>query len=327
MRKIFTFLFAALMSVSMFGKTVQEDISMDAANWTWGYGSAVVADGDMLKCILTSEWGAMATGWNPTRDLSEWDKIVIVVENMNGCDGEYWKLKAYLRDYVNKDSEQGQMEGYLGLEAEDRQQNYLVIDLKQEGKNVNLTACGALGIQCQPNGGEFKISRVYLEKEVPSFEMSYGEDKWMKVTPADDEATPYFVFIEDKEYYDNRYKNYDQATMQGLMDYYVTVVVGLSAQSNFVFNGAKNINPDPIYHTWYDNDHLIVNNEYVAFVFYFENDARLGNVEYLAFKYAGEPQGIEHTAVSTKTQKVVRDGQVLILKNGKTYNALGTEVK
>ena len=167
MKKIFTFLCAALMSVGMFGKTITEDISMDAANWTWGYGSAVVADGDMLKCILTSEWGAMAIGWNePTRDLSEWDRIVIVVENMNGCDGEWFKLKAYLRDYVNKDSEQGQMEATLGLDAEDRQQNYMVINLKEEGKNVNLTACGVLGIQCQPNGAEFKISRVYFEKEV-----------------------------------------------------------------------------------------------------------------------------------------------------------------
>ena len=174
MRKIFTFLFAALMSVSMFGTTVTEDISMDAANWTWGYGSAVVADGNMLKCILTSEWGAMAIGWNePTRDLSDWDRIVIVVENMNGCDGEWFKLKAYLRDFVNKDSEQGQMEATLGLDAEDNQQHYMVINLKEEGKNVNLTACGVLGIQCQPNGAEFKISRVYLEKESAPVDYPY----------------------------------------------------------------------------------------------------------------------------------------------------------
>ena len=203
MKKIFTFLFAALMSVSMFGTPVQEDISMDATNWTWGYGSAVVADGDMLKCILTSEWGAMAIGWNePIRDLSEWDKIVIVVENMNGCDGEYWKLKAYLRDYVNKDSEQGQMEGYLGLDAEDRQQNYLVIDLKQEGKNVNLTACGVLGIQCQPNGAEFKISRVYLEKEVEETAKYYivgnmtewAVDAAYEMTPNNDALTEEYMY-------------------------------------------------------------------------------------------------------------------------------------
>ena len=299
---------------------------MDAANWTWGSGSAVVADGDMLKCILTSEWGAMAIGWNTT-DLSGWDKIVIVVENMNGCDGEEFKLKAYLRDYVNKDSEQGQMEGYLGLDAEDRQQNYLEINLKQEGKNVNLTACGVLGIQCQPNGAEFKISRVYLEKEVEEqlFDLRY-EDKWLRVTPKE-LGVHYFVFIEDKEYYDNRYQQYDQPTMQGYMDYVVGVAVSMGAKSSFVGNGDMNFNPDPIYHTWYDNDHMIVNHDYVAFVFKFENDARVGNVEYLAFTFVGEPQGIDNTAVETKAVKRIVNGQLLIEKNGKTFNAFGAEVR
>ena len=36
---------------------------------------------------------------------------------------------------------------------------------------------------------------------------------------------------------------------------------------------------------------------------------------------------IDNTAVEAKTVKVIRDGQVLILKNGKTYNALGAEIK
>ena len=36
---------------------------------------------------------------------------------------------------------------------------------------------------------------------------------------------------------------------------------------------------------------------------------------------------IDNTAVEAKTVKVIRDGQVLILKNGKTYNALGAEMK
>ena len=39
-----------------------------------------------------------------------------------------------------------------------------------------------------------------------------------------------------------------------------------------------------------------------------------------------EQQGIESVQTSGRSQKVIRDGQLLILKNGKTYNALGTEV-
>ena len=166
MKKFFTFFAAALMSVSMFGKIVTEDIPLNPETWGWGYNSSLNFNDGIMTCTLTGEWGAMATGWNePTKDLSEWDKIVIVVENMNGCDGEWFKLKAYLRDYVNKDSEQGQMEAVLGLEEADNQQHYMVINLKEEGKNVNLTACGVLAIQCQPNSAIFKISRVYLEKQ------------------------------------------------------------------------------------------------------------------------------------------------------------------
>ncbi len=173
MKKFFSLFIAALMSVSMFARTEQQDISIAASDWGWGYGSQVVNSGDMLLCALSNEWGAMATGWNPTIDISGWDKIIILVDYMSGCDGEWFKLKAYLRDYVNKDSEDGQMEGLLGLDAPDNQQNYLVIDLKQEGKNVNLTAVGVLGIQCQPNGAYFKISRVYLEREVEDAAAKY----------------------------------------------------------------------------------------------------------------------------------------------------------
>ncbi len=157
------------------------------------------------------------------------------------------------------------------------------------------------------------------------FDLRY-ENKWLRVTP-NELGVNYFVFIEDKEYYDNRYQQYDQPTMQDYMDYVVGVVVTMGTKSSFVYNGDVNFNPDPIYHTWYDNDHMIANHDYVAFVFKFENDARVGDVEYLAFTYAGDPRGIDSTPADVKTVKIIRDGQVLIIKNGKTYNALGAEVR
>ena len=162
MKKFFTFLFAALMSISMFG-AIQENISIAASDWGWGYNSQVSNQGDLLVTTLTGEWGAVSTGWGETRNLSDWDKIVIIVENMSGCDGEWFKLKAYLRD--STESEKNQMEGLLGLDAEDNQQNYLVIDLKQQKEGFDITAAKILAIQCQPNGAVFKISKVYLEKE------------------------------------------------------------------------------------------------------------------------------------------------------------------
>lgn len=36
---------------------------------------------------------------------------------------------------------------------------------------------------------------------------------------------------------------------------------------------------------------------------------------------------IDNTAVEAKTTKIIRDGQILILRDGKTFNALGAEVK
>lgn len=37
--------------------------------------------------------------------------------------------------------------------------------------------------------------------------------------------------------------------------------------------------------------------------------------------------GIDNTAVEAKTTKIMRDGQMLIIRDGKTFNALGAEVK
>ena len=165
MKKFFTFLFAALMSVSMSAKLVQQDIALNQESWGWGYNTSLSFSEDgVMTCTLTGEWGAASTGWDPEIDLTGWDKIVILVENMNGCDGEWFKLKAYLRD--KSENEGNQMEGLLGLDAEDRQQNYLVIDLHQEKEGFDLTHARILAIQCQPNGAVFKISKVYLEKEV-----------------------------------------------------------------------------------------------------------------------------------------------------------------
>ena len=162
----------------------------------------------------------------------------------------------------------------------------------------------------------------------PQFDLRY-ENKWLRVTPKE-LGVNYFVFIEDKEYYDNRYQQYDQTTMQNYLDYVVGVVVSMGTKSSFEYNGDLNLNPDPIYHTWYDNDHLLINHDYVAFVFKIENDARVGDVEFLAFTYAGEPEqeeGIEHIVLTEKAQKVVVDGMIYIVRDGKLFNLTGAQVR
>lgn len=163
MKKIFTFVVAALAAVTV-NAAIQQDIALDEATWTWGYNTSLVFNENGMECTLTAGWGAASMGWGDNIDLTGWDKIIILVESMSGCNGEWFKLKAYLRDASER--EDIQMEGLLGLDAEDGQQNYLVIDLHQEPKDgFDLSQARILAIQCQPAGAVFKVSRVYLEKE------------------------------------------------------------------------------------------------------------------------------------------------------------------
>ena len=163
MKKFYSFIIAAMTVVTMCAETVQQNIALTPDDWGWGYNCSVTAVEGGLQAQLTGDWGALSTGWNPEIDLSGWDKIIILVDRMDGCAGEWFQLKAYLRDHA--DNEGCQMEGLLGNDADGTQQQYLVIDLKQEKTGFDLTKARVLAIQCQPNGAKFLISRVYLEKE------------------------------------------------------------------------------------------------------------------------------------------------------------------
>ena len=62
-----------------------------------------------------------------------------------------------------------------------------------------------------------------------------------------------------------------------------------------------------------------------------ESNDYIGNVKKLtknALNYLTEAeQGVENTNASVKTSKMIENGQVVILKNGVKYNALGTQVQ
>ncbi|MBQ6977850.1 MAG: hypothetical protein IJQ18_04390, partial [Paludibacteraceae bacterium] len=96
MRKFFTFFAAALMSVGMFGATVQENKSLDASEW-WGWNSTQANVESKLEGTITGAYGAIGTSFE-NANWSGWNKLVVVVDNIEGCVGEYWYLKAELRD-------------------------------------------------------------------------------------------------------------------------------------------------------------------------------------------------------------------------------------
>ena len=160
----FSLIIAAMAAVSMNAEPVQQDIALTPGDWGWGYNCSVTAVEGGLQAQLTGGWGALSTGWDPEIDLSGWDKIIFLVESMQGCVGDWFQLKAYLRD--KSENEANQMEGLLGNDADGSQQQYLVIDLKQKKEGFDLTKARILAVQCQKNGAKFVISRAYLEKEI-----------------------------------------------------------------------------------------------------------------------------------------------------------------
>ena len=130
MRKLFTFLCAALMSVGMFGATVQENKSLDASVW-WGWNSTQANVESKLEGTITGAYGAIGTSFE-NANWSGWNKLVVVVDNIKGCVGEYWYLKAELRDnsFDPNASENVTMSGELGIVGHNpNETNYVVIDL------------------------------------------------------------------------------------------------------------------------------------------------------------------------------------------------------
>jgi hypothetical protein len=162
MKKIFTFVIAALATVALNAEPIQQDISLDAENW-WGWDSYKENVAGNLVGTINAGWGAIATSFG-AQDWSEWEKVVIVLDNITGCEGEWWYLKAELRnpEYVYPTSIT--MSGELGKAGHNpTETNYLVIELNNIPSGFDITQVDALAIQSQVTGS-FTISRVFLEK-------------------------------------------------------------------------------------------------------------------------------------------------------------------
>ena len=164
MRKLFTFLCAALMSVGMFGATVQENKSLDASVW-WGWNSTQANVESKLEGTITGAYGAIGTSFE-NANWSGWNKLVVVVDNIEGCEGQYWYLKAELRDnsFDPNASENVTMSGELGIEGHDpHETNYVVIEFASVPEGFDITNVSQLVLQSAATGS-FTVSRIFLEK-------------------------------------------------------------------------------------------------------------------------------------------------------------------
>ena len=164
MRKLFTFLCAALMSVGMFGATVQENKSLDASAW-WGWNSTQANVESKLEGTITGAYGAIGTSFE-NANWSGWNKLVVVVDNIEGCVGEYWYLKAELRDnsFAPNASENVTMSGELGIVGHNpNETNYVVIEFASVPEGFDITNVSQLVLQSAATGS-FTVSRIFLEK-------------------------------------------------------------------------------------------------------------------------------------------------------------------
>ena len=164
MKKFFTFVAAALLSAGLFAEPIQEDLTLDAEAW-WGWSSSHENVEGKLVGNITGQWGAIGTSLEA--DWTEWDKLVIVVDNIDGCEGEWWFVKAELRDpsFDPTSSENIVMSGELGKDGHvPTETNYVVIDLNAVPAGFDITKVSAMIIQSQALGS-FTVSRIFLEKE------------------------------------------------------------------------------------------------------------------------------------------------------------------
>ena len=171
MKKIFTLVVAAFAAVAMSAEPVVQEISLDETNWGWGWFTDVTADDGGLLCEfkenpddLGNSWGAMATGWDPEIDLTEWDKLVVVVDNIEGPQGTWWYIKAFLRDYTDAGADEKTLHFDLSLDHDPTATNYLVLEMKNAPAGFDLTKVRMLGIQAQFPGTKCHISRAFLQQ-------------------------------------------------------------------------------------------------------------------------------------------------------------------
>ena len=57
-----------------------------------------------------------------------------------------------------------------------------------------------------------------------------------------------------------------------------------------------------------------------------ESDIKAGGINIYAIIFEGVSQGVENTNAAVKAQKVMKNGQLVIIKNGVEYNALGAQL-
>ena len=356
MKKFFAFFAAALMSVGMFGATVQENKSLDASEW-WGWNSTQANVESKLEGTVTGAYGAIGTSFE-NADWSGWNKLVVVVDNIEGCEGQYWYLKAELRDnsFDPNASANVTMSGELGIEGHDpHETNYVVIEFASVPAGFDITKVSQLVLQSAETGS-FTVSRIFLEKPAPA------ED--VNITPNVD---PDHVGV----YYSTFFDSANKYALPAGVEAYVADLSGANLLLTKIAEEGEVIPANvavilkstvtPFTLTVSDAETVPVNainslkgtdvaiatpaNCYVlggadgVVGFYKYSGTNLNpHKAYVVFSGSNQAPrrmpfifdaatGVENVQGNVQSTKVLRDGQLIIIRNGVEYNANGMMVK
>ena len=164
----FSLIIAAMAAVSMNAEPVQQDIPLTIENWGWGWSSTVANVDNKLEGTVTAAYGAISTGGDSVIDLTLWDKLVVIVDNITEAEPVYWYLKLDLRDEAfvdEKTTPNNHMTFELAKSHDPATTNYLVIDFMTQAipEGFKRDKVRVLAIQSE-KASSFVVSRVFLEK-------------------------------------------------------------------------------------------------------------------------------------------------------------------
>ena len=247
----------------------------------------------------------------------------------------WWQISGYNEDstlYVTlsnlTDSTRATAVGTYTYAEMDYKYSYLNAD----GETVHFADSGSVVVSMNENGS-YHVAASLLGRDGNVYELTlnsfplsenkiqmvYANDTLVFLPSNDD---PYFFAIETKAEYDQYESDFKQASLNEEVDSWIEYLADYGAVDYYVLQGDVYL----LMSDFFGED--LEAGEYVALAApIYNNSVRNGDASYLLFEVV-LPEGVENVeAKAVKAVKFLRNGQLIIRKNGAEYNAFGTLVK
>jgi len=131
-------------------------------------------------------------------------------------------------------------------------------------------------------------------------------------------SDPYFFYVFEEADYEQ--DDFSQESVNAETDAWISTFAYYGYMSYYTFSGNQTISMVEFFGSY------AATGDYIALAAPVDDDERNGDAKYLQFHF-DYPEAIENTEVEVKAVKAIRDGQLIIIKNGVEYNAQGAIVK